>query len=97
VFDSRNAGKPGDTDHITDFNAAEGDAIDVHSILTGFDPASSVLSDFVQLSESGGNTVLKIDVNGAAGGAHFITLAVLDGVTGLDAATLVANHNLVLS
>lgn len=82
-------------DDITDFNVGQGDVIDISAILTGY--GAGPLSDFVQLVESGSDTLLKVDVNGSAGGARFVTIAVIDDLTGLDAATLVANGNLVVT
>ena len=92
---ANNTGK--NADNVKDFNAGQGDVIDIHSILSSFNSVASKLSDFVQLTESNGNTLLNLDANGLKGGAVFVTLATLEGVTGLDAATLVAGHNLIVS
>ncbi|MBV1695659.1 MAG: type I secretion C-terminal target domain-containing protein, partial [Hyphomicrobiales bacterium] len=82
-------------DTITDFTAGSGgDALDISRLLTGFDAATSVLSQFVQLQQSGGNTTVRVDTDG--GGNSFQTLAVLQGVTGLDAETMRTNGNLIV-
>lgn len=73
-------------DRIADFRAAR-DVIDIADLLEGFDPSASDLDDFVQLVESGTDTVLRVDADG--GGDKFQDLAILQGVTGIDIADLV--------
>ena len=87
----------GATDTITDFlNGAGGDRIDISALLQGFVNGTSVLSDFVQKTESGGNTTIRVDVDGAAGGSNFTDLVVLQGVTGADLDQMKANSNLIV-
>jgi len=82
-------------DTITDFaNGPGGDAIDVAALLSGFDPGSSVLSDFVQVTQAAGNSTIRIDSNG--GGDSFQDLVILQGVTGLDVNTMRTNGNLIV-
>ena len=90
VFDNTN-----DIDEIFDFSTAQGDAIDINDVLS-YNSATDTLSDFVQLSESGGNTIISVDTDGTAGGSNFVNIASIDGVTGLDLATLVAGNNLIV-
>ena len=86
----------GGTDQITDFtNGAGNDKIDISAILVGF-TGSSILSDFVQKTEAGGNTTLRIDTDGAAGGSNFVDLVVLQGHTGLDLNQMKTNGNLIV-
>ncbi len=81
-------------DTITDFQAgAGGDVLDIADLLSGYTPGSS-LADFVQLSESGGNTTVRIDANGATGGSAYVDLVVLQGVTGLTVSQLLTDGNL---
>ena len=71
-----------DIDLIDDFNLAEGDAIDLTDILTGnYNPSTDDITDFVQILDSGSDSLLKVDQNG--GGDSFVTIATLDNVTGL--------------
>ena len=85
-------------DIITDFKTGKnGDVLDLDSLLNGFVPGSSNASDFVRLSQSGGDTKVRVDANGKAGGTNFIDLAVLDNVSGVDLGDLVQNGNIVLS
>ena len=82
-------------DQVNDFNLADGDVLDVSALLVGFD-GSSVLSDFLQISESSGNTTVSVDVNGAVGGSSFTDLTVLQGTVGLDLNAMQTNGNLIV-
>ena len=79
VFESASAF--GAVDHVMDFDVAQGDALDISDILTGYDPVTDLLSDFVRTSESNGDTIVAVDADG--GGDHFASIAILHGVTGL--------------
>ena len=68
-------------DEISDFNAAEGDALDISEILSGYDPLSDVLSDFIEITESNGNSYVSVAENGDQ---NFQTITELTNVTGLD-------------
>lgn len=83
-------------DRIYNFDAAGRDAIDISDILS-FDPGTDDITAFVQLTESGGNTTIAVDANGAAGGTHFTAVGQLMGVTGLDLHGLIAADNLIVS
>jgi Ca2+-binding RTX toxin-like protein len=84
-------------DTILDFElGAAGDVLDIADVLVGFD-AGDDANAFVQLVESGGSTTVRIDANGAVGGANFVDAVVLTGVTGVTVETLVNDGNLVLS
>ena len=74
-------------------STAEGDKLDISDVLTGFDPLADSLSDFVSVTESGGNTIVQVDVSGT--GTAFETVAVLEGVGGLDVDSLATNGNLI--
>lgn len=67
-----------------DFSVSEGDLIDLSAILSSYDPLSDDIHDFVIVTESAGNTLLSVDVTGAAGAGGIVDLAVLAGITGLD-------------
>jgi len=83
----------GAVDSITDFSTTDGDALEIAGILNGYDPQTDALTDYVNLVESNGNTLVQVDVNG---NGNFTTdLAVLTGVTGLDVDTMEQNGNLV--
>ncbi|MEZ0260918.1 MAG: type I secretion C-terminal target domain-containing protein [Alphaproteobacteria bacterium] len=74
-----------------------GDVIELHDLLQGYDAVTSNLSDFVSLTEVNGNTVVSIDRDGADNGAKFKQVVTLEGVTGLDEATVLAAGNIVVS
>ena len=78
-------------DTIKDFSVTEGDKLDISNILAGFDPLTDALSDYVNVSQSGGNTIVQVD---ATGSGHFQTIAVLEGVS-IDLDTLTNNGNLI--
>ncbi|MEO1206255.1 MAG: type I secretion C-terminal target domain-containing protein [Pseudomonadota bacterium] len=85
----------GNVDRITDFTTGpSGDALDISDLLQGFDETTSILSEFVSLTQNGSNTTVAIDVNG--GGNSFADAVVLEGVTGADENTLRANGNLIV-
>ena len=81
----------GDTT-LNDFDASEGDVIDISQILTGYDADTDNISDFARFLDVGADTELQIDADGGADG--FITLATLMGGAGLDALTLEISGNL---
>ncbi|MCH9806097.1 MAG: type I secretion C-terminal target domain-containing protein [Alphaproteobacteria bacterium] len=94
MFGWENGDLDGNVDTITDFTIGDGDALDISDILQGFDEATSVLSEFVQLSEAGGDTTVSVDFDG--GGDNYVDMTVLQGVTGLDADTMRTNGNLIV-
>jgi Ca2+-binding RTX toxin-like protein len=83
-------------DTITDFSAAAlasgGDVLDISDLLSGFTNATA--SSFVDLRESGGNTIVAVDRDGTGSGYQFQDIAVLQGATGLNLASLLTNGNI---
>ena len=71
-----------DIDHVQDFSIAEGDALDISSLLSGYDPLTDAINDFVHITSDGQDTFLAVDSNG--GGDSFVDVAILHGITGLD-------------
>ena len=71
------------TKTITDFSIAQGDKIDLSNLLSGtginttdYNATAgtySTLSNFLQLSQSGANAILKVDMGGVLGKAGFAT------------------------
>ena len=95
-FDYNAIGEGGDS--ITDFTAGVGgDKLDIKDMLVGYNPSTSVLADFVQLSDSGGNTIVSVDADGAGGSDSSSQLVTLQGLTGLLLNDLITNGNLVVS
>ena len=70
----------GSLDRITDFDAASGDRLDLSKIISD-DAADFDVTEFIDFTDDGTDTTVRIDVNG--GGDQWLNLAVLEGVTGL--------------
>lgn len=83
-------------DTITDFNLLDGDKIDISDVLQGYDPLTHAIADWVEITTSGSNSILKVDVDG--GGNSFVQIATISGVTGLtDETALVTSGHLIVS
>ncbi len=81
-------------DVINDFSKTQNDKINIKDLLQGYDPLTKAITDFVQITTSGTNSILKVDADGGANG--FVQIATIKGVTGLtDEAALVASGNLI--
>lgn len=78
-------------DRIADFNASEGDTINLADVLEGFDPLSSDINAFVQLVQNGGDTEIHINANGDAGGAFQLAALVLG--TNVDLISIATDHS----
>lgn len=84
------------SDTIADFSLGQNDKIDISNILQGYDPLTDAIEDWVQITTSGSNSLLKVDVDGGAN--NFVQIATISGVTGLtDEAALVTSGHLVVS
>ena len=81
---------------VGDFGLGLGDALDISDILTGFNPLTSNINDFVRFTTSGANTLVSIDANGTTGGASFTQIATLQGVTGLSVSSLYADDQIIV-
>ena len=86
-----------DSNNVADFSVSDGDKLDFSSILTGYDPMTDTLSDFITKTESGGNTLFSVDIDGTGTGHSMTQVASIAGVTGLDAlATLISNGTVIV-
>src|SRR5690606_29142796 len=81
VFEQANAYN--NVDVIKDFNTGQNDAIDINSLLSAYDPLTDALTDFVEITTVGSDSVLKIDRDGTGGTYSFVQVATIEGVTGL--------------
>ncbi len=81
-------------DRIEDFSVGENDILDISDILTSYDFGTDNISDFARFVDSGADSYLEIDADGAVGGASFESVALIIGGAGLDTATLEASGNL---
>lgn len=81
-------------DVINDFSKTQADKINLADLLQGYDPVTSAITSFVQITTSGTNSILKVDADG--GGNSFVQIATIKGVTGLtDEAALLASGHLI--
>jgi Ca2+-binding RTX toxin-like protein len=85
----------GGVDVIKDFSFENGDALHIGDILLGYISGVSDISEFVEFSDSAGDTIMSIDRDGSGGVHALVQMALLKGVSGLtDEASLAANGNL---
>jgi serralysin len=89
-------GTPGDGgDTIADFTlGGAGDVLDIRDVLVGYDQGSSAASSFVNLAQSGGNTIVSVNADGIGG--DFVHLATLQDLTGALLNDMLAQGNLLL-
>ncbi len=81
-------------DVIKDFTTADNDVLDIVDLLTGYDPLTDAITDFVEITDNGTDSTLKVDTDGGAD--NFVTVATLEGATGLtDEAALETNGHLL--
>jgi len=80
VFKASDVGNGVDT--ITDFQEWNGDILDLSAILSSsYDPLTDAITDFVEITDNGTNSFLKVDVDGGAN--SFVQIAILNNATGL--------------
>jgi Ca2+-binding RTX toxin-like protein len=83
-------------DIVNDYNkTSQNDVIDISDVLFGFyDYGIDVITDFVQITQTGSNSLLYVDQDGGAN--NFLQIAALYNVTGLtNEATLEASGHLI--
>jgi hypothetical protein len=95
IFVFENASAFNDIDVIENFNANEEDQIDLSDILTGFTAGTDNIAEYVNFVNSGGNSLLQVDVDGAGGGG-FQTIAQVNGLTNLDEVALYNAGNIIV-
>ncbi|AEP08632.1 type I secretion C-terminal target domain-containing protein [Micavibrio aeruginosavorus] len=83
AFIFENATAFNNVDVIKDFNVSQGDSLDLSDLLGGFDPLTDAITDFVQITESGGNSSLFVDRDGSDSVYGLQQIATLQAVTGL--------------
>jgi Ca2+-binding RTX toxin-like protein len=89
-----------DTDfsEIWDFqDGVGGDVLDISDLLSGYDPLTDDINDFVSASAAGDGTLLRVDVDGAGGSANFQNTVFLRTVGDVgDVENLIADGNLIV-
>ena len=85
-----------DIDNIYNFSTAESDALDISDLLSGYNSGTDDITDFVQITTSGSDSILRVDTTGSASFGAGTQIATIVGVTGLtDEATLETNGNII--
>jgi len=82
-------------DHIVDYNAAEGDKIDLQALLdTNFNSGSNI-DDFVKLTQDGNNITVAVDTDGTGTGATWEDVSILEnyGTPGEDLTMLIDGYD----
>jgi len=86
-----------DIDRVYTFSTADNDAIDISDLLSGYTFGVDTLTDFVQITDSGANSLLRVDTTGAADFSA-PQIATIYGATGLtDEVALEAAGTLITS
>lgn len=67
-------------DIIKDFSSIY-DAIDISDVISAYDPLNDLITDFVQITDDGSDSMLSVDVDGGAD--NFVAIALIDNRTGL--------------
>jgi Ca2+-binding RTX toxin-like protein len=81
-------------DTIQDLSLVDGDKINLSDVIEGYDPLTQSITEFVQITDNGSDSILSVDANG--GGENFIQVATIKNVTGLtDEESLEANGTLI--
>lgn len=92
-FESQGAA---DFDRIEDFNAGDGDALDISDLLTGFDGNIEYYARIIDDTVNAGHAYLLIDENGASDGQlDFTAIAYIINGAGLDISTLFDNNQVI--
>ena len=85
-------------DRITDFSTAQGDKIDLKNLLVGYDPITKAITNFVEFTTVGSNTLVKVDRDGTGTTYGWQQVAQLDNLTGLtDETALKASGHLIVA
>ena len=79
IFDQTDA-----MDTITDFQIYDGDQLDFSSILSGYDPMTDLIEEFIQVTSSGNDVIVSVDTDGGAD--NFQDIALLLNTNAFDVA-----------
>ncbi len=82
-------------DTVTDFTTAQNDKLDVSDLLSGYDPLTDLITDFVQITDNGTHSFLAVDADGGAN--NFVQIAQLSNVTGLTDETALQSSGLLIA
>lgn len=68
-------------DKIRDFSTTQNDKIDLADLLSGYDPLTDAITDFIEITDNGTHSFLKVDIDGGAN--NFVQIAQISNVIGL--------------
>ncbi|MBU0859542.1 MAG: type I secretion C-terminal target domain-containing protein, partial [Alphaproteobacteria bacterium] len=85
----------GNLDTVNNFNTSW-DRLDLRDLLTGYDPATDAITDFVRITDSGGNSDVRVDITGSGSFGGGTVVATLSGVTGLTDEAALANSGMLI-
>jgi hypothetical protein len=80
----------GGTHIVKDFDRAEGDMIDVKSVLIEFDRLQDSIADFVQSTRVGSDIRVSVDRDGQTGGLSYSELMIIRNLDAFDPAEMLA-------
>ena len=80
LLNANNATGGNNSDSWTNFSMAQGDKIDIHELLSGWNHQASTLGNYVQVTTNGSNTVIAIDRDGTGGTYQSTNLITLENV-----------------
>ncbi|MDD3021624.1 MAG: calcium-binding protein [Alphaproteobacteria bacterium] len=84
-------------DVISDFSLSQNDKIDISDVLYDYDPLTDAITDFLEITTSGSNSIVKVDLDGTGTSHTLQQIATISWVTGLtDEQSLVSNGNLIV-
>ncbi len=86
----------GGFDIIKDFDASEGDKLDLSHLVEGYVTGVSQVKHFVKLQDLGLRTLVRVDIDGFGGDPGFAKVAVLHGVTGLGTAQDLFDNDILI-
>ncbi|MCX9040018.1 type I secretion C-terminal target domain-containing protein, partial [Citrobacter portucalensis] len=80
LLNANNATGGNNSDSWTNFSMTQGDKIDIHELLSGWNHQASTLGNYVQVTTNGSNTVIAIDRDGTGGTYQSTNLITLENV-----------------
>jgi Ca2+-binding RTX toxin-like protein len=93
-FTFNNSAELGEQDTISGWNNAQLDTLDISDMLVGYN--SSRLSDFVSTTTSRGDTLVRVDFDGALNGRSFETIVRIEG-SAMTLSQMIASGQIVLN
>ena len=84
------------TDVIGDFSISDGDTIDLSELLTGYNPVTDIIQDFITLVDNGGSTIISVDRDGAGNAYTSEAVVELSNFTGSTIDDLLNNNHIIV-